>query len=308
MKAILYLFTSSVLSCATVMAQPVPAATMPAVSDQYTMYSSTTAVTHTAGSSSSQTWDYSTAAKTSLYTYTWVSYAGLSQAIRDSFPAGTHAVELRISGMAANTEVFQVTSSALISLGAKGSGGSAWNKHFAPRTIFNIPMNIGDSATYNVSASVKQTAIYDAYGTLKTPFGTFNDVIRIKIIETGNTDVLYSFYQCSPTYKKLAHYVYDGTTTKTVYFYQFTTGPSSISAVNNQQTTVYPNPVKAGSEIVVNNVAPESQVELLNLMGETISKTTGANPVFSTAALPAGIYLVRVITENKTSVSKILVQ
>ena len=218
MKAKLYLFISAVLSGAAVMAQPVPAATMPAVNDQYTMYSSSTAVTHTAGSSSSQTWDYSAAAKTSMYTYTWVSYAGLSQAIRDSFPTGTHAVELRISGVAANTELYQVTSSALISLGAKGSGSSAWNKHYAPRTVFKIPMNIGDSATYNVSASVKQTATYDAYGTLKTPFGTFNDVIRIKITETGNTDVLFLFYQCSPSYKKLAHYVYDGTTTKTVYF------------------------------------------------------------------------------------------
>ncbi|MCC6684019.1 MAG: T9SS type A sorting domain-containing protein, partial [Bacteroidia bacterium] len=151
-------------------------------------------------------------------------------------------------------------------------------------------------------------ATYDAYGTLKTPFGTYNDVIRIKITETGNTDVLYFFYQCSPTFKKLAHYVYDGSTTKTVYFYQFTSGPSNVAAINNEQIAVYPNPVKAGNEIVVNNLTPESQVELLNLMGETISTTTGANPVFSTEALPAGMYLVRVVTGNKTSVSKIVVQ
>ncbi len=308
MKTKIYFFLCAILSCATAIAQPVPSATMPAVNDQYTMYSSSTAISHTAGSSSSQTWDYSTAAKTAMYTYTWVSYAGLSQAIRDSFPTGTHAVELRISGMAANTEIYQVTSSALISLGAKGSGSSAWNKHYAPRTVFNIPMSIGDSASYNVSASVKQTATYDAYGTLKTPFGTYNDVIRIKITETGNTDVLYFFYQCSPTFKKLAHYVYDGSTTKTVYFYQFTSGPSNVAAINHEQISVYPNPVKAGNEIVVNNLTPESQVELLNMMGETISATTGANPVFSTEALPAGMYLVRVVSENKTSVSKILIQ
>lgn len=307
MKTKLYLFISALLSCTLAIAQPVPTATMPAVNDQYTMYSSSTAVAHTAGSSSSQTWDYSAAAKTAMYTYTWVSYAGLSQAIRDSFPTGTHAVELRISGMAANTEIYQVTSGALLFLGAKGSG-SSWNKNYEPRTFFKTPMTLGDSVSYNVYTSVKQTATYDAYGTLKTPFGTFNDVIRMKVTETGNPETFYIFYQCSPTYKKLAHYIYTGTTTKTVYFYQFTSGPSNVSAVNNEQITVYPNPVKAGNEIVVNNLTPESKIELLNMMGETISTTTGANPVFATEALPAGMYLVRVVTENKTSVSKIVVQ
>ena len=309
MKKILYSLLLGVLS-APAYAQPVPAANMPVAGEQFTMYSSATVITHMAAGTN-VTWDYSAAAKTTLYNYRWTAYAALPQAIRDSFPDATHATELVIGTMVANTDMYKVTSSALLSLGAKGSGSSAWNKHYAPRTLFNTPMSIGDSVTYNVAGSVTQTAKYDAWGTLKTPLGTFSNVMRIEIRESGAAEILYMFYQCAPTYKKLAHYVLNATqTTQQVFFYgDFTTVPSTVNTVSAVKFNIYPNPVRTGEEITIDELPQGTQsIDLMNALGEKLEATTPTNPAFNTTGLRAGVYFIRVVTDEKAFVNRIIIQ
>jgi hypothetical protein len=68
----------------------------------------------------------------------------------------------------------------------------------------------------------------------------------------------------------------------------------------------YPNPVKKGDNIKIDGFNDGTQVSLLNLNGQVLSKSTNQN--LSTPQLvPSGIYLIRIESEHKTQMKKIVI-
>jgi len=136
-----------------------------------------------------QVWDMSAAGEGFLFKYEYISVAASSQ------PSSTSNIVrfTEMDGMIG--EVFYTTSST----------GFAFNEIFAPlttvsytdaREFLKFPLtynqvynetfagtitNRGAEQTFDIKGTIKTTA--DGYGTLKLPFGTIDDVLRVKIVE-----------------------------------------------------------------------------------------------------------------------------
>jgi hypothetical protein len=76
-----------------------------------------------------------------------------------------------------------------------------------------------------------------------------------------------------------------------VYFFNSTTG---INPVNQNPIVMYPNPVKAGNELVLN--VDVSQIDLFDISGKVIS--TNRTSTLATKGLSEGIYFVRITSKN----------
>jgi len=167
----------------------------------------------------------------------------------------------------------------------------------------------------------------DAYGTLKTPAGTFNNVLRLSIRQaiTDTFTGLYSAQYIFQTYDWYADGISNtllsisfdtittlGTSTpgsSTNYATNISAGISNISPSISFNT--YPNP--ATDKIFINTVAPVKRVMVTNMLGQNVidmqpEHVAANNPVeISVAELPVGIYSCTITTPSG-SVSRRIVK
>ena len=88
----------------------------------------------------------------------------------------------------------------------------------------------------------------------------------------------------------------------------FGTTSSGIVSLNEEKLIVYPNP--ASDKIQITGLGNLSQVRVINVLGETVTKTQTAsfanNIVLS--ALNEGIYFVEIIKDGKRILKKVIVE
>jgi len=89
--------------------------------------------------------------------------------------------------------------------------------------------------------------------------------------------------------------IVDGTTTPC---------PTGIEDVVAEPLKIYPNPVK--DEIVIQSDLPIKKVEIYSLTGTLMKSENNFNGKISVSALPQGVYLLKVYTDNGLVVSKIV--
>lgn len=134
------------------------------------------------------------------------------------------------------------------------------------------------------------TKTYDAYGTLITPYGTFNDVIRQKIEKPSGTTYAWINAQNAQTLLR-------GTFTNSqVLFFKDTT---HLNILENQSQAFmfYPNPVQNDFTIRYENATEEMFVTVCNTVGQlliTNKKLVSSSQVFSLSDLCPGVYIVKI--------------
>lgn len=135
---------------------------------------------------------------------------------------------------------------------------------------FPYTYNLLISDTYqsaNSSIINSFTRLYDAYGTLITPFGTFENVIRQK--ETNQFGSTYYWISTNPF-----QIILEGNFNEnTVLFYQ----PTGLSnpATTTSNFSIYPNPTNSDVFIQSNqNTNEDKFVTICNVLGQTILPTT----------------------------------
>ncbi|MBW6480557.1 MAG: T9SS type A sorting domain-containing protein, partial [Bacteroidales bacterium] len=86
-----------------------------------------------------------------------------------------------------------------------------------------------------------------------------------------------------------------------LYFYKT---PTSVSEINQDEFTVYPNPVRTGQKLYLSSVA--NQVEIFDLAGKQMISLQHTS-IIETDALGIGLYIVRIHTFDGTVQTKKLV-
>jgi hypothetical protein len=156
--------------------------------------------------------------------------------------------------------------------------------------------------------------IVDAYGTIKTPAGTFSNVLRIKRMRTATqtpgpfTYTNESYMWVSPVNGIVFNFAintftFNGTTnvTKSVSYPE----AGSLSTVDldskKEQISIYPNP----SSDFINVISKEElkKVTLTSLDGKAII-TTGKSRNIDISKLPKGVYLLQGELKNGNSISR----
>lgn len=188
-------------------------------------------------------------------------------------------------------------------------------------------LEFGDSAV--VTVAINRTCNIDAWGTMTTPFGTFN-VLRQHTIDTITQNVVaYAFGV--PVFNEsedaVAHtYTFLSNADNAKYLllqYQYDPETEMIDAVEWQMsapvanlaeektveaTRLYPNPTSDSFQI--SNLPKNANVRILDHSGKTVIKVYNANEnqSFSTTELSAGSYIVLVQSKYGVTSHKLVVQ
>jgi len=187
-----------------------------------------------------------------------------------------------------------------------GSSGPGYNLNFLdPQIILQFPYtyNTEINDTYQIEAWTTKsfTSVYDGYGTLITPFGTYTNVIRQK--RTEGLYVSYSWYQTNPF-----SFVMDGEFTDNGYInvYKNTTGLGINPIEPKKAMAVFPNPAHTELNIQL----PEQQtldcVAVTDITGKIVLKQDQNLNQINVSHLANGLYFIEAHSGNEKLVTKFI--
>lgn len=169
----------------------------------------------------------------------------------------------------------------------------------------------------------------DAYGTLVTPFGTY-DALRVKtvdfttdVIETKlasflpwiefsteiDTAVSYSWH-AKEEMLAIAEMNFDSIGNPRQFVFSTVPPVNTVAVSKNEQDelTIYPQPASEVLFIKGLDRTGDCTVELMTLDGRVLSTEIQHNGTIDVSTVPVGIYLLRVQTKGSTITRKIIVQ
>jgi len=126
----------------------------------------------------------------------------------------------------------------------------------------------------------------------------------IELEQVSYWEIVMSIYSTSKDGKYSERVLYEGADTATFYVVR---GNNSIAPITkNYELGVYPNPAK--EHFTVTN-AENAEIQLYNMLGQKVLQThsTEENTVINTASLPQGLYVLKVLKDNRSVVRKIQV-
>ncbi len=196
-------------------------------------------------------------------------------------------------------EIFEI-----YSLGYEGEVGEDFRLN--PRTYVTFPYTYGTVFTDTFQRTtdpgpVSQTVTYDAYGTLIMPFGTFQNVVRQKVVIDGIAN--YAWFNVSPFYPILQTALEDGGLG-----YIIDNTVLDNPTISQEKFTVFPNPVSSLINIgFSDSVQGQVVLELFDVTGKIIiSKTVVASESMDLSVLQSGLYLLKVKSANATETIRII--
>lgn len=175
-------------------------------------------------------------------------------------------------------------------------------------------------------------SVIDGYGTLITPQGTYQNVLRQKLTETSTlstqgaeinyTITQYFWYQAN-AHHQLATLISTESSipdvpvpipTTYVMTYSTSEGPSAIHETKDLQTSVnlYPNPATNMQFTITGQALTLNRIDLMDIMGKTVYSSDDLKGNTSTIILgngiAAGIYAARIYTDKGVVSKKVVLQ
>ncbi len=200
----------------------------------------------------------------------------------------------------------------------------AYNDEFEDDASMQFEYSDGSGVTYRFEGDQNDKVVADAWGDLVTPYGTFNDVLRVReesteildlyandvlVMTTYDTTLSYVFYHSSNKLPiAIVDYDADFPSEVTVSFNQSSTG---ISEHETAVKVAYPNPASDYMTLDLRPFKEESVVQLLDVSGKAVASFTAGNEEerVDLSNYPEGVYLVagedkghRVLTQKVTIV------
>ena len=176
-----------------------------------------------------------------------------------------------------------------------------------PYTLLVFPFTYGTISTDTAqevgqSAPISETITYDAYGTLITPFGTFNNVIRASRAQNDNyTD--YIWYKTEPFAPILEVYP-SFTGERNFIFYEPSTLATEI--FNHANNYIFPNPANNVLNVVTDNFSLINQIIITDLTGKKILQQSGNLNSINIESLASGIYIAQIVTNKDMFTQKFI--
>jgi len=219
-----------------------------------------------------------------------------------SYPAATRAVKIDIPSLGTIYEYDIVSNTKWEMLAGNVTASSGDNYTANPKTMvpfsFHFSDVVVDTFYKNATGPYTVEMTYDGYGTLVTPFGTYNNVIRMKRSFGGN-DYYYDWYSTSPYLSIVVSY--DNNTQKFTFTGSSTTGVNKVTAAK-ANVIIYPNPFSETTKIAVNTTEDLTKAifTLADLTGRVV-KEMPANThelLLSREGLNPGIYFYSINTNG----------
>jgi hypothetical protein len=254
------------------------------------------------GSGANQVWDFSGVAYNPV-PYSLQTVPSSSAPFIANFPLTNYVQKITYSSNNVFYVMGTITSTGVEMLAS--TSDSQIIKDYTPDTGFMpLPLSFNESYTDVFQATTDSNPttrvnVYDGYGTLITPFGTFNNVIRMKQTEQGAN--VYNWSLASPyTPLMFGQFGTDGSIT----FNQITT-LNNADLTLNEKVRIYPNPTSSILNIELSGIKID-KIIISDVLGKTMFEQTQNTNQVNVGNLAAGIYIVKVFSDNKISQAKFL--
>ncbi len=246
-----------------------------------------------------QTWDFSalTPATAGYASYVYANTTPYTA----SYPSATRAAKIETpAGTIYEYDIVSATK--WEQLAANVTATTVDDYSVNPKTMLPIPFHYGDVVVdtfyKNAAGPYTVTMTYEGYGTLITPYATYNNVIRMKR-SFGGSDYYIDFYSTSPYTDIVVSF--DNNTNQ----YTFIgTSPLGLKKVNAARATVqlYPNPFTETTRVLINtheNMKGASLV-LTDITGRKVKELPAEERelTLSRDGLQAGLYFYSVCNAN----------
>jgi Secretion system C-terminal sorting domain len=248
-------------------------------------------------SGSNVTWDISTSTSTLIGTADLLPMSATTYG--STFSAANFAMKFTANGVT-QYSLFTVTTSKMEEV-ANNIGTANQTSFASPRTtlVFPFTFNLSDSDVYQKSGQGMKyiTNKYDAYGTLITPFGTYNNVVRIMINDFGTTSL--GFWNTSPFFPIMQA---DGS--GVALWKRVTTNTGIEETRKNNSFEIFPNPTTNELSILSNEIV--QKVDIYSVSGKLQISTSQTK--IDVSELSQGIYFVKVYSQNGDAMQKFVKQ
>jgi len=313
MKKILLL--ASVLSSVTVLAQPTINSSdlKPEEGEKFIITSSSTYLDVSAGGSN-QTWDLSSLV------------AGTSANLRATIP-NSSATQVDTYENEEGIICHTYTSTGVHLVKLSGVNAPTSQLFSDTKLILPLPLTSSSTATDTYSASATFQGItsgvngdvsisVEGYGTVTTPFATFNNVLLVKTVDTYNTTAngninganqvtSYAFYKAG-MHQPVATMFKSGPDNNPTYSSNFLSSYSlGLEDLNNVVFAIAPNPAFDGFKVQGDYTIESVTMFDINSKAVAVQFDTASNYV-DISNLNAGVYQLHVKSAVGTSVQKIV--
>ena len=225
-----------------------------------------------------------------------------------SFPSANYV--FKSSSTASNNEdsytYFNKTATILEELGGSTTIAIEFS-YINPYTLLVFPFTYGIISTDTAqevgqSAPISETITYDAYGTIITPFGTFNNVIRASRVQ-NSTYTDYIWYKTEP-FGPILEVNPSFTGERNFIFYEPNTLATEI--FNQTNNYIFPNPANNVLNVVIDNFSLINQIIINDLSGKKILQQSGNLNSINIESLSSGIYIAQVVTNKDIFTQKFI--
>lgn len=311
MKKTLFYSVLALISAKS-LAQPTTHSVMPAIGTAYSFNTVTGAIVHPTGGSG-QTWNFNPLVNSVTLTYSIIPLSATTASDQSTFPAANYFRLKSLGSMTVGLDFLHIQSDRLIELGERGSGGN-YNIKPVPYTTYTFGMNVGSThvSTYTTGAgTTTRTVKCDGTGTLTTPYGTFNNAIRLKTYNIGDADTLFSYYDSQPTMRLQLHYVRKGDNSiANKFIYDYTYAPTALNEKgdNENAVSVFPNPTSGVITISGIELNSKDRIIIYNSLMQKCYETEMTSSQLSLEEFPSGLYFIELRSKNGIKSQKILKQ
>jgi hypothetical protein len=259
-------------------------------------------------SGSNVTWDYSSLIILEVGTYKTIPVAGSTYS--SNFPTSNLCFKQTYFG----SDFFfyhkqSSTKLEMLSFGYNIAAGSGYSYTTNPKTLFEFPFVFNTSFIDSYQSQsdpnpISDTIIYDAFGTLIMPFGTYNNVIRKKISLSDGT-INYSWWNSNPLYPILEA----DNVENNIYIYQPTLVSNNKELVFESEISISPNPTNEKTYINFNNEQKNISITIFDEVGKELKniKFSGKQFILDRSNFVNGIYYINFKNSNGELVCKKLI-
>jgi hypothetical protein len=258
-----------------------------------------------------QLWDYSSYYITAFGSGVYTDVSALPASSKNKFPTATYVEVWDMPTTIEKTVIdyYLESGDSLVKLGQQSSGGSSSSTWGYVVGVWNVAYGGSINARYMdpTTGRYMLTAFkYAGYGTLKTKWGTYNNVVMIK--NSGNV----YFYQTTPYVAMLMNIAYSAPgTVAGAYIYRYIDGNTSgmKDLANTKKTTISSAPGTHEVSIKISEFTEKCKVEVFDLVGKVVYNNVlnfNATPQkFVVENINNGFYIVKVSYNNSTDAAKV---
>ena len=287
-------------------AQPVLNATDFETELSMTVYKGNSSGLSPGNAGANQVWDFSGLTLTPP-NFTFNTVAVATAPSSNNFPASNYCWKMIESSDPNNIiseyDFYNLSNTSLEYLGHSGSSISIYSDtaiYFQFPYTYNTEIN----DTYQSSGAPNahsNTSVYDAYGTLKTPFGTYTNVIRQK--KTEGTYVSYRWYQTKP-FSIIMQGEFTDSSPLTVY--KNTTGLGVNPIEPKKAMAIFPNPAHTELNIQLPEQQTLDRVAIKDVTGKIVLKQDQNLNQINVSHLANGLYFIEAHSGKEKLVTKFI--